>query len=127
MARTVGGKVRAEIELLDGEEVVWSKSASRHGETIATGGKLFLTERRLLWAPNWYFGSLGVGTVELPLTEVAAVDVDTGEFKGILRTLVTGGSSNRLRVEDEDGDVETWSISTPEEASEQIRAAMVDD
>lgn len=127
MAGTVGGNVRASIELQDGETVTWSKSASRHGEYVTTGGKLFLTDRRLLWAPNWYFDSLGVETIELPYADVAGVAVDTEKFGGMLSTLVTGGSDNRLTIETVAGEKRTWSISTPGEAAERIRAAMAED
>jgi len=126
MARTVGGGVRAEIALLGGEEVRWQHAAQRKASPIAAGGKLFLTDRRLLWAPNWYFARLGMDTVELSLGALTAVEELNGRFDNVLSSLVSGGADGRFRVETADGRAETWASSAAEEATERIRTAIAE-
>jgi hypothetical protein len=92
------------VEAQPGEEVVWSQGANRiQPSGRAVGGKLFLTDRRLIFCPHWVDGATGGKTWDTPLAEVAAVGTAPKEGKG-------GGLRDRLRIELADGEEQRFVV-----------------
>lgn len=81
------------VEAQPQEQVVWSQGANRvQPSGRAVGGKLFLTNHRLVFCPHWVDGAIGGKTWDAPLATVAAVGTAP---KGGKR----GGLRERLRIE----------------------------
>jgi len=56
------------------EEVVWSQAANRLKDSgRAVGGKLFLTDRRLIFCPHWVDAATGGRPWQVPLERLAAI------------------------------------------------------
>lgn len=83
------------IEALEGETEIFSVLANRTQSTNrAVGGKLFVTNRRLLFAPHLFDAVLGGETRAILLSEIAAVSKQeaAGDTFG-------GGLRSRLRID----------------------------
>src|SRR6266513_1848027 len=92
------------VEAQPQERAVWSQGANRiQPSGRAVGGKLFLTDRRLVFCPHWVDGATGGKTWDAPLGEVAAVGITP---KGGER----GGRRDRLRIELVDGEEERFVV-----------------
>lgn len=75
------------------EEVVWSQAADRLKDSgRAVGGKLFLTDRRLVFCPHWVDAATGGGAWQVPLERVAAIGTIPKGSPG-------GGMRDRLAIE----------------------------
>ena len=75
------------------EEVVWSQAADRLKDSgPAVGGKLFLTDRRLIFCPHWVDAATGGKAWQVPLERVAAIETIPKGSPG-------GGMRDRLAIE----------------------------
>jgi hypothetical protein len=81
--------------LSDGETVRWSLSANRAERWwYASGGKLFVTDRRILFQPNRLDSLFGKQTWECPLSRVKKIEgVDRSGTEAL-----AGGSRRRLAI-----------------------------
>ncbi|MBW0275787.1 hypothetical protein ATM97_30745 [Nocardia sp. MH4] len=85
-------------ELGAAEKVIWQQLANRTQGGRAVGGRLSLTDTRLLFVPNHLDALTGGKRWEIPLSRVRAIgrqSPDGGLFSGGLRT--------RLRIETDTG------------------------
>src|SRR5437763_16516063 len=83
------------VEAEPDEQVVWSQLANRtQSSARAVGGKLFLTDRRLVFCPHWVDAAMRGRMWGVLLASVAAVGMAP---KGVVR--VGGGLSDRLRID----------------------------
>jgi hypothetical protein len=74
------------------EEVVWSQAANRLKDSgRAVGGKLFLTDRRLIFCPHWVDAATGGKAWQVPLERVAAIETIPKGSPG-------GGMRDRLAI-----------------------------
>jgi hypothetical protein len=80
------------------------------------GGKLFLTDRRLVFCPQWVDGATGGKTWDVSLTDVAAVGTAP---KGGER----GGLRDRLRIELTDGADERFVVNRIADVVSRLEAA----
>lgn len=95
------------------EQVLWSQGANRiQPSGRAVGGKLFLTDRRLVFCPHWVDGATGGKTWEVSLATVAAVG--TAEKRG---------RRERLRIELADGDEQLFVVNRVAEVVSRLEAA----
>lgn len=100
-----------------GEAVRWSPPANRDQGGRAVGGRLFVTQSRMVFQPNRIDALFGGKNWECDLDEIdsfGTVPRDGNPF--------SGGVRNRLRVETSDGDVERFVIRDPEIAAQHLRA-----
>ena len=75
------------------EEVVWSQAANRLKDSgRAVGGKLFLTDRRLIFCPHWVDAATGGGAWQVPIERVAAIGTIPKGSPG-------GGIRDRLAID----------------------------
>ena len=113
-----------EPDLLSGEKVVWRRNANREQISLRqVGGRLFLTNRRLVFVPNRFDDATGGDPWSCTTTDIAAVAVEpsrsTIPFFGWTAQL-----RRRLRVEPHGADAELFVVNRVEEAASTLRAAM---
>jgi hypothetical protein len=95
------------------EEVVWSQGANRiQPSGRAVGGKLFLTDRRLVFCPHWVDGATGGKTWDVGLVEVTAVG-----------TAAKGGRRERLRIKLADGEEQLFVVNRLADVVSTLEAA----
>lgn len=118
------GRWVREPDLLSGEKVVWRRNANREQTPLRqVGGRLFLTNHRLLFVPNRFDDATGGDPWSCTTTDIAAVAVEpsrsTLPFFGWTAQL-----RRRLRVEPRAGDAELFVVNRVENAASTLRAAM---
>jgi hypothetical protein len=99
-----------------GEAVQWSPLANRDQNGRAVGGRLYVTETRMLFQPNRVDAMTGGKTWTCALESVASVGVAPPDGKPF-----SGGIRTRLRVEVIGGDVERFVIRHLDESVERMR------
>lgn len=97
-------------ELFDGESVVWSAKANMvQWRVRAVGGRLYLTDRRLVFARNTAESHLGGKEWSAGLGKLASA---------------SSGGRRSIRVECKDGRVERFIIDSPPESAETVDHAI---
>src|SRR5436305_5062688 len=107
------------VEAEPDEQVVWSQLANRtQSSARAVGGKLFLTDRRLVFCPHWVDAAMRGRTWDVPLASVAAFGIAPkgGDRFG-------GGLRDRLRIELLHGGNELFVVKRLEEVVARLEAA----
>lgn len=118
------GRWVREPDLLAGETVVWQRNANREQSSLRqVGGRLFLTNHRLLFLPNRFDDATGGDTWSCTTREIAAVSVEPSRsalpFFGWTAQL-----RRRLRVDLLAGDAELFVVNRVEDAASTLRATM---
>jgi hypothetical protein len=103
----------------EGETVEWSQLANRsQSRNRAVGGKLFLTDRRLLFCPHWVDAAFGGKTWNCGRAQVRAVGTEP-KSGGL-----GGGMRDRLRIEVAGGGVELFVVKDLDRVVDNLRAAV---
>jgi hypothetical protein len=101
------------VEAEPQEQVAWSQGANRIQKSgRAVGGKLFLTDRRLVFCPHWVDGVMGGKTWKTPLAAIAAAGAAP-----------KGGRRDRLRIELDDGEEELFVVNHLAEVVSRLEPA----
>jgi hypothetical protein len=109
----LGGWWLVSHEAQSEEEVVWSRSANRMQGSRAVGGKLLLTDRRILFCPHLIDGLLGGKRWATETRSVAEVGIEPkGSGKA---SKLGGGMRDRLRIRSADGTEELFVVKRLEE------------
>jgi hypothetical protein len=103
--------------LEEGEVVILQIPANHSEGSTARGGKLWLTDRRLLFLPHGLDRALGAGSVEIPLSDITFVGKEPAGGG-----LLSGGLRDRLRVEAVDGSHFLFVVNRLDEVIAQIRS-----
>jgi hypothetical protein len=105
------------VDLESGETFVWEKRANHTAGIRAVGGKLYLTDRRLVFESH----RIGRGGKlwSTPLSEVARVTVADRDLTGVF----SGGLTNRLRVELAGGEEELFVVRKVAEVAKELSEA----
>ena len=104
------------MELAPGEAIVRSWAANRtSSKARAQGGKLHLTDRRLIFRPHIFDRLLRGREWEVALDRVVGVGIEprSGNPLG-------GGLRNRLRIEDRDGHVQLFVVNKLDDVVDEI-------
>lgn len=110
VGKALGLRVR-EPEFEEGEKVHWEARANRFQQKIRSiGGRIYLTDRRLVFAPNKFEGNVGGHAWSAPLA-----DLDRAFVSGLLRN---------VRVVMRDGEMERFVIWPRVESAAKIDAAI---
>jgi hypothetical protein len=108
------------VEAEPDERASWSQLANRvQSSHRAVGGKLFLTDRRLVFCPHWVDAATGGKTWSLPLADIARVGITP---KGGDR--FAGGLRDRLRIELASGDQQLFVIKRLDEVTARLSGAI---
>jgi hypothetical protein len=113
------------VELPDwleaGESLIWSRRANHtQGPARAVGGRLFLTDRRIVFVPHAFDRDLWGRAWSCPLSEIAEVGEEPRTWG-----LFDGGMRRRLRVTPNRGDKALFVVNKLRDAVQQIRAAAI--
>jgi len=122
MGKIGGGWIDSQ-EALPGEEVTWSRSANRMQGSRGVGGKLFLTEQRILFSPNRVDGLTGGKPWSVEISSVSEVGVEPkGSGK---QSKMGGGLRDRLRIRTGHGGEELFVVNKLEaEVLPKLREAV---
>lgn len=105
-----------------GEVEAWSAAANRTQGGRAVGGKLYLTNRRLLFTPNFVDRFLRGRPWSVPLVDIVSVNTSPpGEFK---TGPFSGSSRERLKVELRDGEIDLFVVKECAEVARRVGAAL---
>lgn len=119
MSDKLGSKWLAQCDLLPDEKEVWSRLANRtQGRWRAVGGKLFLTNKRVIFLPYFFDAMLSGDQWLVERSNVAKVDTvqpDGGMFSGGLR--------ERVRVSLKDGSESLFVVTDPRDTAHKMQEA----
>jgi hypothetical protein len=104
-------------ELEPGETEVWRKRANRTQGWRALGGRIVLTDRRLLFEPHALDRNTGGRGLALPLAEIRGVSVAPRTWHPL-----NGGMRKRLAVETADG-TELFVVNGVDEVARRVADA----
>lgn len=121
MAKIGGGWLTSQ-EAHAGEDVSWSRLANRMQGSRAVGGKLFLTDQRILFCPHRVDGLLFGKPWSVELAAVSEIGVEPkGSGKA---SKFGGGMRDRLRIRTADGSEDLFVVKQlEEEVLPTLRAA----
>lgn len=108
-------------QLAGDETLIWKKLANRTQGARAVGGRLFLTDRRLMFQPNRIDAVLRGRAWSTPLTLIERVgyeDPDGSLFSG---GLFSGGLRTRLRIDLVGGGTELFVVNGVDSAVQIIQ------
>ena len=106
-------------ELESGESIRESWLANRtQSQCRAVGGRLHLTTHKLAFIPHVFDAALAGQSWSVPLTRIARVGLQPGEFS--FAHLFDGGLRTRLRVETDSGSHELFVVHRPDDLRRTI-------
>ncbi len=112
-----------EPALAPGERVVWTTLANRQqGSYRAIGGRLFLTNIRLIFMPNRIDSATGGLAWSRDLADVRRVAIEPRHF-GVPFVTSDVGFRRRLRLEARGGEVDIFLVNRVDAALSRITAA----
>ena len=112
-----------DIQLSELEEVMLSYPANHTQGKRAVGGKLFVTNCRLAFAPNRIDANMGGKTWEMPLSDFKTADTDKPRLR--ITELFSGAWRKRLAVHAQLGGVEYFVVGNPQKVSGEISRAIL--
>jgi hypothetical protein len=109
-------------ELLEpGESVTWSRRANRFQGSRGVGGRLVLTDRRLVFSPHRFDAALAGSVWQAAFDQVSSVGI---EPRGSAhKALFGGGLRKRLRVRTGDGGEELFVVNKLDQVLESLAEA----
>lgn len=111
----MGGFV-ASPKLADGEEILLGPAAKRLVDGRGVGGRLYVTDRRLVFQPNVLYRLTTAEAWELPFEQVAAVgDVDRN-----IDEALAGGLRRRLSIRTATGRNELFDVNHLERVEAEV-------
>ena len=93
------------------------------GRTEAVGGRVFLTNKRVIFMANRFDHAAGGDDWSRPLTDIVVVSIEPRSF-GIPLVTPDVDLRRRLRMECRDGTVELFVVNHVEDAADRVRAAI---
>jgi hypothetical protein len=106
----------AKPKLVEGESICWECLANRSlNRWITAGGRLVVTDRRVLFQPNRFDAATGKKPWDCPLAYVAGLATLDRDF-----TVLAGGVRKRLEIRTRDG-AEAFVLNDPEKKAMELR------
>ncbi|SNZ04895.1 hypothetical protein SAMN06269185_0714 [Natronoarchaeum philippinense] len=131
--KLLGEPSRDDLDRSDTEAVQFDERANHtQNRRRAVGGKLFVTDRRVVFVPHTFDDVLGGAHVDVPLDAVETVTTEPADrspgaiVRQPLDTLFGGSLRTRLRIETADGDAELFLVDDIENAIDVIDGARDD-
>jgi len=110
------------IELVEGEEIALSYPSNHTQGKRAVGGKLFVTNKRIAFAPNRLDANLGGHAMEVPLSRITQITTDAPRIR--LSEIFSGALTTRLAIHAGTDQVDFFVVSNPDIVANQITAAL---
>jgi hypothetical protein len=117
------GPDRIQEGLEQGETLTWSRRANRFQGSRAVGGRLAITDRRLMFAPHRFDAALVGKRWEARLDEIrtAGIEPRGSSVKG----LFGGGMRKRLRIRTSAGEEEHFLVNKIDQVLESLEESGV--
>jgi hypothetical protein len=112
-----------QIQLSDCEEILLSYPANHTQGKRAVGGKLFVTNYRLAFAPNRIDANMGGETWELRLSDFASAGTDKPRIHII--EIFSGAWRTRLAIHAKGGEVQYFVVGNPQKVSGELSKAIL--
>lgn len=113
-----------EVEFAPGEQLVWKRLANRQqGAYRAVGGRLFLTDRRLIFMPHKVDRATGGNSWSQDLANITRAAIEPRHY-GVPLVTRDVGLRRRLRVEQHDGTVDVFVVNRVEDVVGSINEAL---
>lgn len=128
MQRTIGSWWLSDHDALENETVSWEKGCNRtQSSGRAVGGKMFVTNKRVLFSPHHFDAALGGEKLSIPLEAIEEVSLESPGTSGIKDRLWGGGARTRLRLDLTDGSAELFVMNGVSNAAEYIKSVIGDE
>ena len=111
-----------EIKLSNGEEVSLSYPANHTQGKRAVGGKLFVTNLRIAFAPNRLDAKMGGNTWEVAHADFASADTVKPQLR--ISEIFSGALRTRLAIHTGHSEVQCFVVRKPELAAREINTAI---
>lgn len=111
-----------QIQLSDREAVLLSYPANHTQGKRAVGGKLFITNCRLAFAPNRIDANMGGKTWELRLSDFTSAVTDKPRIQ--ITEIFSGAWRTRLAIHAKGGEVQYFVVGNPQKVSGELSAAI---
>ena len=111
-----------QIQLSDREEVMLSYPANHTRGKRAVGGKLFVTNCRIAFAPNRIDVTMGGGTWEIQLTDFASAGTDRPRRQ--IAEIFSGAWRTRLAIHALGGEVHYFVVENPGKVANKLTSAI---
>ncbi len=106
----------------DGEIVTWRRWANRtQSNSRAAGGRLYLTNRRVLFCPHAFDANTGGEYWSVPLEAITEVGKQPRTLN--LQAAFNGAMRTRLRIDCADGSAELFVLNKLDQVITEIRTA----
>ena len=112
-----------EIQLSEREEIILSYPANHTQGKRAVGGKIFVTNCRLAFAPNRIDANMGGRTWEMPLSDFISAGTDKPHIR--ITEIFSGAWRTRLAIHGQVGGVQYFVVGIPEKVSSEITTAIL--
>lgn len=112
-----------QLQLSEREKVLLSYPANHTQGKRAVGGKLFVTNGRIAFAPNRIDANLGGYTWEIPLSDYASAGTDKPRLR--ITEIFSGAWRTRLVIHASGGGVEYFVVGNPEKVAGELSAAVL--
>lgn len=113
-----------EVELAPEEQLVWKRLANRQqGAYRAVGGRLLLTNQRLIFMPHKFDSATWGKPWSQDLARITKVAIEPRHY-GVPLVTPNVGLRRRLRIEEHDGTVNLFVINRVEDVAGAIAAAI---
>jgi hypothetical protein len=109
-----------QLPLESGEREAWRVTANRSYDGVAVGGRLLVTDRRILFRPTGFEHGLGREGWECSLSDVVKVDLAERELN-----FFSGGLRRRLRIRTKVGSG-LFVVWRPRSVADRLRRALTD-
>lgn len=111
-----------QIDLFDGEEIVLSYPTNHSQGKRAVGGKLFVTNQRIAFAPNRFDATRGGLAFDIPLSRVTLISIDPPHMRVV--EIFSGALRTRLAIHAGIDQVHFFVVSQPDIVRNQITLAL---
>jgi hypothetical protein len=110
--------------LAAGEKLFWARNANREQSSFRqAGGKLFLTDRRIIFVPHRFDESTGGKSWSRDLKDIAGVAIEPSSFGIPIVPSTIARFRRRLRIEERNGPVELFVVNRVAQVASSIRDA----
>ena len=108
-----------DLQPSEGEQILISYPANHTQGKRAVGGKLFVTNHRIAFAPNRIDAQIGGLPIEIPISEITSVSTDKPRFS--ITEVFSGAFRTRLAIHRQPMCSEFFVVSTPTDTASHIQ------
>ena len=111
-----------EVQLFDGEKIIFSCPSNHTQGKRAVGGKLFVTNQRIAFIPNRLDANMGGMALEVPVSEITSIGTDKPHFT--ITEIFSGAWRTRLAIHSSDRAPQYFVVNDPAVIASKIKTAV---